>query len=56
MGTIRYLIIPLIGASLTEFFWVKLDIHSLLLGGAWLMVGFLNLLNLTKMFRHPLQR
>jgi putrescine importer len=53
MGTIRYLIIPLLGASLTGFFWVKLDIHSLLLGGAWLTVGFLYLLNLTKMFRQP---
>ena len=53
MGTIRYLIIPLIGASLTGFFWVKLDIHSLILGGVWLALGFVYLLNLTKMFRQP---
>ncbi|WP_035351979.1 APC family permease [Fictibacillus gelatini] len=52
-GTIRYLIIPLIGAALTGFFWVKLDIHSLLVGGVWLALGFLYLLNLTKMFRQP---
>ncbi|MFM1653620.1 APC family permease [Brevibacillus sp. B_LB10_24] len=50
-GTVRYLILPLIGASLTGLFWVKLDIHSLILGGAWLTLGFLYLLNLTKMFR-----
>ncbi|RNB91614.1 APC family permease [Brevibacillus fluminis] len=52
-GTIRYLIIPLIGAALTGLFWVKLDIHSLILGGAWLTIGFLYLLNLTNMFRQP---
>jgi amino acid transporter len=50
-GTILYLIIPLIGASLTGFFWAKLDIHSLVLGGVWLGFGFLYLLKLTKMFR-----
>ncbi|MGW8426698.1 APC family permease [Peribacillus simplex] len=53
MGTIRYLIIPLIGASLTGFFWIKLDIYSLILGGTWFGVGFVYLLNLTKMFRQP---
>ncbi|MBT2645459.1 APC family permease [Bacillus sp. ISL-34] len=53
MGTIRYLIIPLIGASLTGLFFVKLDIHSLILGGVWLALGFLYLLNLTNMFRQP---
>ncbi|MCM3240410.1 APC family permease [Heyndrickxia oleronia] len=53
IGTIRYLIIPLIGASLTGLFWIKLDIHSLILGGTWLLIGFIYLLNLTKMFRKP---
>lgn len=53
MGTIRYLIIPLIGASLTGFFWIKLDIYSLILGGTWFAIGFVYLLNLTKMFRQP---
>ena len=52
-GTIQYLIIPLIGASLTGLFFVKLDIHSLILGGVWFTLGFLYLLNLTKMFRKP---
>lgn len=53
IGTIRYLIIPLIGASLTGFFWIKLDIYSLILGGTWFAIGFVYLLNLTKMFRQP---
>ncbi|MFC7395436.1 APC family permease [Scopulibacillus cellulosilyticus] len=50
-GTIKYFVIPLIGALLVGLFWVKLDIHSLILGGVWLGLGFLYLLNLTKMFR-----
>lgn len=53
IGTIRYFIIPLIGASLTGLFWVKLDVYSLILGGTWLFIGFIYLLNLTKMFRQP---
>ncbi|MDF2680531.1 MAG: family permease, partial [Brevibacillus sp.] len=53
VGALRYLIIPLIGGSLTGFFWIKLDIHSLILGGTWFAIGFLYLLNLTKMFRQP---
>ncbi|HZG79798.1 MAG TPA: APC family permease [Brevibacillus sp.] len=53
LGTIRYLIIPLIGASLTGLFWAMLDKYSLILGGVWLALGFLYLLYLTKMFRNP---
>ncbi|HBZ08861.1 MAG TPA: amino acid permease [Bacillus bacterium] len=53
MGTIRYLIIPLIGASLTGLFFLKLDSHSLIVGGIWFALGFIYLLNLTKMFRQP---
>ncbi|MFM1653622.1 APC family permease [Brevibacillus sp. B_LB10_24] len=52
-GTIRYLIIPLIGAALIGLFFIKLDKHSLMLGGIWLLTGFVYLLNLTKMFRQP---
>lgn len=52
-GTIQYLIIPLTGAALIGLFFIKLDQHSLLLGGAWLLIGFIYLLNLTKMFRQP---
>ncbi|HZG16289.1 MAG TPA: APC family permease [Candidatus Bathyarchaeia archaeon] len=53
LGIVRYLIVPLIGASLTAFFWGKLDNHALMLGGVWLGVGFLYLLKLTKWFRQP---
>ncbi|ELK42127.1 amino acid permease-associated protein [Brevibacillus agri] len=52
-GTIQYLLLPLIGAALIGLFFVKLDKHSLLLGGSWLLIGFLYLLGLTKMFRQP---
>jgi hypothetical protein len=47
------LIIPLIGAALIGLFFIKLDKHSLILGGTWLLIGFIYLLNLTKMFRQP---
>ncbi|WP_144463756.1 APC family permease [Siminovitchia fortis] len=53
MGTIRYLILPLIGASLTGLFFLKLDIHSLIVGGIWFTAGFVYLLILTNMFRQP---
>ncbi|OIK16865.1 Putrescine importer PuuP [Bacillus sp. MUM 116] len=52
-GTIQYLVIPLIGAALIGLFFIKLDKHSLILGGTWLLIGFIYLLNLTKMFRQP---
>ncbi|MED4691396.1 APC family permease [Peribacillus frigoritolerans] len=52
-GTIQYLIIPLIGAALIGLFFINLDKHSLILGGTWLLIGFIYLLNLTKMFRQP---
>ncbi|MEH7108971.1 APC family permease [Bacillus sp. JJ1764] len=50
-GTILYLVIPLIGAALIGLLMKNLDKHSLILGGTWLLVGFIYLLNLTKMFR-----
>jgi putrescine importer len=52
-GTIQYLIIPFIGAALIGLFFINLDKHSLILGGTWLLIGFIYLLNLTKMFRQP---
>ncbi|RNB87218.1 APC family permease [Brevibacillus fluminis] len=51
MGTIRYLIVPLIGASLTGYFCGELDAHALILGAVWLGIGFLYLLKLTRLFR-----
>ncbi|WP_026678450.1 APC family permease [Fictibacillus gelatini] len=52
-GTIQYFIIPIIGAALIGLFFIKLDKHSLMLGGSWLLIGLIYLLNLTKMFRQP---
>jgi amino acid transporter len=46
-----YFVIPLIGASITALFWSKLDIHSMILGSSWLLVGLVYLLYLTKFFR-----
>ncbi|HWO98725.1 MAG TPA: APC family permease [Bacillus sp. (in: firmicutes)] len=50
-GVFLYLVIPLIGASITALFWMKLDIHSMILGSTWLFVGFIYLLYSTKMFK-----
>ncbi|MDF2682128.1 MAG: hypothetical protein K0R47_3318 [Brevibacillus sp.] len=50
MDTIRYLILPLIGAAFTLWLWSSLDKHSLMLGGIWVLCGLLYLMYLTKMF------
>ncbi len=48
---VLYFVIPLIGASITALFWSKLDIYSMILGSAWLLVGFVYLVYLTSFFR-----
>ncbi|MEH7744545.1 APC family permease [Neobacillus drentensis] len=48
---LSYFVIPLFGASITALFWLKLDIHSMVLGSLWLLIGFSYLVNLTKFFR-----
>ena len=50
-GTILYLLIPLTGAFFTAYFWAQLDIHSMILGTAWLACGFVYLWYLTKGFK-----
>ncbi|MED4074416.1 APC family permease [Priestia endophytica] len=45
------LLIPLIGAVIILLFITKLNIYSLFLGGTWLLVGFVYLLYLTKIFK-----
>lgn len=50
-GTIFNFIVPLLGAFFSFFFLTKLDMHALLFGGSWLMVGFIYLLYFTKFFR-----
>ncbi|WP_269410017.1 APC family permease [Lentibacillus daqui] len=52
-GVIKYLIIPAIGAIFIFSLWLNLGWHSFLLGGIWLMIGFIYLVNQTKMFKRP---
>ncbi|MET3289960.1 UNVERIFIED_CONTAM: amino acid transporter [Brevibacillus sp. OAP136] len=53
VNVIRYLLVPAIGAIITGIFWAKLDMHSLILGTAWLVIGIGYLAYITKMFRLP---
>jgi len=48
---LSYFVIPLFGASSTVLFWLKLDIHSMVLGSLWLLIGLSYLVYLTKFFR-----
>ncbi|PEL10468.1 APC family permease [Bacillus sp. AFS017336] len=48
---ISFGVIPFIGAIVTAIFWTKLDVHSMVLGSIWLVVGLVYLLYLTKFFR-----
>ncbi|MED3888405.1 APC family permease [Peribacillus frigoritolerans] len=47
-GTVLYLFVPIIGASLDILLLVNLDAHSKVLGVSWLIIGFIYLLVLTK--------
>jgi amino acid transporter len=49
--TILYLVIPLVGAFFSGWFWTQSNIHALIFGGAWLLCGIIYLMYLTKMFR-----
>lgn len=50
-GVIRYLIMPLIGASICFTIWLNLDISSKILGFSWLTVGIIYLATTTKFFQ-----
>ncbi|MFC7395471.1 APC family permease [Scopulibacillus cellulosilyticus] len=50
-GSIKYLVLPLIGAVLIFALWLNLGKFSLVLGGVWLIIGFIYLLKQTKMFK-----
>lgn len=52
-GAILYLLLPVIGASLTFTMWLKLDIRSLILGASWVFLGMLYLAYITKGFKQP---
>lgn len=51
-GFFGYLLFPIIGASFVGVLWWNLETSSLTLGLAWLTIGFIYLLYLTKMFRN----
>lgn len=48
---ILHLVLPLIGVVCTVGLFSKLDINAKMLGSAWVIVGFVYLLFLTKLFR-----
>ncbi|SCW44134.1 putrescine importer [Paenibacillus tianmuensis] len=48
---LRYLLFPLAGIGFVLFFWTHLERNSLLLGGAWTLLGVLYLLWMTRGFR-----
>jgi len=52
--TIRYFILPMLGAIITFGLLISLDTLSKTLGSIWLAIGFIFLLCLTKMFKQKL--
>ena len=51
VGIIKYLIVPVIGASVCFIIWINLDIHSKILGFSWLAVGIVYLVATTNFFK-----
>ncbi|WP_257346953.1 APC family permease [Pseudalkalibacillus decolorationis] len=49
-GLFLYVFLPAIGACFTLWLWTNLDKHSLILGCIWILVGWVYLMFLTKMF------
>src|SRR5699024_5526796 len=50
-GIVKYLILPLIGAILIFTLLLSLSVNALILGGVWVVIGFLYLVNQTKFFK-----
>ncbi|MED4729278.1 amino acid permease [Aneurinibacillus migulanus] len=50
-GIFLYLLFPLLGACLDIWLLINLDVHALILGGSWVVLGVIYLLFLTNMFR-----
>lgn len=50
-GIFLYLLFPLLGACLDIWLLINLDVHALILGGSWAVLGVIYLLFLTNMFR-----
>lgn len=53
---IRYGVVPLIGFLLTAWLWTSLTTGTVLLGLAWIALGFVQLLWHTRMFTRPVPR
>ncbi|WP_312178460.1 APC family permease [Arthrobacter sp.] len=51
--TLRFLLLPLAGLSLTVWLWTSLSSTALTIGLVWLGIGFLWLLVITRGFRRP---
>lgn len=49
-NTIKHLVLPLIGASLTAWIWFNLSKNALIFGGIWVTIGMIYLAILTKGF------
>lgn len=50
-SVVKYLIIPLIGGSLTAWLLVNLDMYSMILGSVWFLFGVVYLMYITKGFK-----
>jgi putrescine importer len=48
---LSHVVAPLIGAAFVAVLWYHLDIHSLILGIVWVIVGFAYLVYLTRLFK-----
>ncbi|GIN91283.1 amino acid permease [Siminovitchia terrae] len=46
---VKYLCLPLTGASLTFWLWTNLETSALIIGGVWMVCGFVYLIYLTKL-------
>lgn len=50
LSIIKYLILPLCGATFTFALWISLDKNSMLIGGIWMALGIIYLMITTRMF------
>ena len=48
---LKFLVAPLIGFALTVWLWTSLPALAFIIGGIWVVVGFVYLLGLTRFFR-----
>jgi amino acid transporter len=51
LAVLKYIIAPAIGFALTIWLWTSLPALAFEIGGAWVLIGFIYLLGLTRFFR-----